>query len=156
MTVNVFRGPYACFSNFHDSRMIINDVLWKTVEHVFQANKTFDKEWQKRILSAETPAEAKTLGKQLKTLGLVRPDWQDVNILIMHNLVLLKFTLFAEYRNILLSTGEDRIIEGNYWHDNFWGECSCARCSNVEKFNHLGQILTNVRKMLRINAILNG
>ena len=135
--------------------MTVNGVLWRTVEHAFQANKTFNKEWQNKILTAITAREAKALGKQLKTLGLLRPDWHEVSLLIMHHLVLLKFTFFTEYRNVLLSTGDDPIVEGNWWHDNFWGECSCEKCSNIEKFNHLGLILVRVRKMLRINAVLN-
>ena len=148
MPVDNFRGKYACFSNFHDSRMIVSGVLWQTVEHPFQANKTFDKEWQQKILEAVTPTEAKRLARKLKKLGLQRPDWEQVNIRIMYCLVLTKFMMFAEYRRILLGTVGETLIEGNWWHDNFWGDCTCEKCATIEGENHLGRILTLVREYL--------
>lgn len=154
MAIDNFRGKYACFSNFHDSKILINGVIWLTVEHAFQANKTFDKGWQGKILSAASPTDTKRLSKELKAAGLQRPDWQEVNIPIMFSLVLLKFTLFAEYRRILLETNEEEIIEGNWWHDNFWGDCRCDRCKDIPGLNNLGKILMMARRYLRAFSIL--
>lgn len=45
-----------------------------------------------------------------------------------------------QLKEMLLSTGNADIIEGNYWHDNFWGQCSCEKCVGKGK-NNLGKIL---------------
>ena len=37
----------------------------------------------------------------------------------------------------LLLTGDKKLIEGNKWHDNFWGNCTCKKCENVEGKNML-------------------
>ena len=37
------------------------------------------------------------------------------------------------------------LIEGNHWHDNRWGDCTCERCSAKEGQNWLGKILMEIR-----------
>lgn len=39
------------------------------------------------------------------------------------------------------------IVEGNYWHDNYWGNCTCDKCKNIEGQNKLGKILMKIRMM---------
>lgn len=153
MAINEFRGKYACFSNFHDAKIIVNGVVWPTVEHAFQANKTFDKGWQGKIMSATSPANAKRLAKELKTAGFQRADWEEVKLPIMFSLVILKFMMFDEYRKILLNTGKEEIVEGNWWHDNFWGDCNCEKCKNITGQNNLGKLLMVVRQYLCMFSI---
>ena len=40
------------------------------------------------------------------------------------------------------------LIEGNYWHDNYWGNCLCPKCKEIEGQNQLGKILMKVRSTL--------
>ncbi len=40
----------------------------------------------------------------------------------------------------LINTGDAELIEKNYWHDYFWGEC------NGKGENWLGKILMQIRK----------
>jgi predicted NAD-dependent protein-ADP-ribosyltransferase YbiA (DUF1768 family) len=47
----------------------------------------------------------------------------------------------------LLATGEEILVEGNTWHDNFWGRCSCRNCRG-KGVNHLGQLLMERRAAL--------
>jgi predicted NAD-dependent protein-ADP-ribosyltransferase YbiA (DUF1768 family) len=47
----------------------------------------------------------------------------------------------------LLETGELELIEGNNWHDNFWGSCSCPKCGSGG-LNYLGKILMRIRAEL--------
>lgn len=51
----------------------------------------------------------------------------------------------------LLATGDTELIEGNYWHDNFWGQCYCSRCKYIIGHNHLGKLLVKIRNDLQIN-----
>jgi predicted NAD-dependent protein-ADP-ribosyltransferase YbiA (DUF1768 family) len=47
----------------------------------------------------------------------------------------------------LLATGDRDLIEGNTWHDNFWGVCSCPKCTfpPIPQTNWLGKILVEER-----------
>ena len=55
----------------------------------------------------------------------------------------------------LLATDEIELIKGNYWHDNYWGACSCQACSHKEKNNYLGQILMGIRLATIAKEIMN-
>ena len=48
----------------------------------------------------------------------------------------------------LLATGEEELIEGNYWHDTCWGVCNCAKCGDKGE-NRLGKLLMEVRTLYR-------
>jgi hypothetical protein len=50
-------------------------------------------------------------------------------------------------KEMLLMTENKKIIEGNYWHDNFWGQCTCEKCFGKGK-NKLGKILMDIRSEL--------
>ena len=57
----------------------------------------------------------------------------------------LKFTQNQEIKEKLLATGNSILIEGNYWHDNFWGNCLCSKCKYIKGRNNLGKILMKRR-----------
>jgi predicted NAD-dependent protein-ADP-ribosyltransferase YbiA (DUF1768 family) len=60
----------------------------------------------------------------------------------MRKLVLSKFLLSAGLRERLLATKNMMLIEGNDWHDTYWGVC-LGRGQNM-----LGKILMSVREEL--------
>ncbi len=64
----------------------------------------------------------------------------------MEDLVRQKFSLYTTLREMLLATGDEELVEGNYWCDNFWGACWCPDCEGKEKHNHLGRILMKIRE----------
>jgi predicted NAD-dependent protein-ADP-ribosyltransferase YbiA (DUF1768 family) len=33
---------------------------------------------------------------------------------------------------LLLKTGKHILVEGNAWHDYFWGACSCLKCRSMD------------------------
>ena len=61
----------------------------------------------------------------------------------MQHAVLAKFTQHAELRELLISTGEARIVEHTE-NDDYWGDGGDGRGQNK-----LGQVLMRVREMLR-------
>jgi ribA/ribD-fused uncharacterized protein len=132
-----FKGPYRFLSNFY---YFSNT----TVEHQFQAAKTTDPEWKQRILNAPTPGMAKRLGRKCPC----RPNWDKARDLVMLRFVRAKFHRPA-LAVMLLQTGNARLIEGNDWHDNYWGICQCDDCHDKPGLNVLGNILMNVREELR-------
>ena len=52
-------------------------------------------------------------------------------------------------RETLLGTSTKELVEGNYWHDNVWGDCSCEKCKNIKGQNLLGKQLMQVRQEIR-------
>ena len=46
---------------------------------------------------------------------------------------------------LLFTEGFD-LVEGNHWHDNIWGDCSCNKCNGTKGTNYLGKILMTVRE----------
>ena len=114
-----------------------------TLEHYFQAAKTLDPTTRKAILSAPTPARAKQLGKRVT----LRPHWDAMRVNVMCTLLRRKFA-DPELGAMLLATSDRYLIEGNTWHDTFWGVCYCSRC-DAQGENWLGRLLMERRAKLR-------
>lgn len=78
---------------------------------------------------------------------MLRPDWEEVKIGIMEEIVRAKFTQNPHLAEKLLATGGQQIAEGNTWGDTCWGVDS----RTGEGENHLGQILMQVRSELNLS-----
>lgn len=140
-----FDKEYTWLSNFSYSPIEEDGWQYPTVEHYFQAKKTLDKEEYTKIVEADTPGQAKRLGRKIN----LRADWEEIKDDVMFNGVYLKFSQHEGLRKALLDTGEEYLEEGNTWHDNYWGVCHCKKCQNIIAHNHLGKILMAVREKLR-------
>jgi len=142
--ISQFKDEFEFLSNFYTSPFVYDGYCWPTVEHAFQAAKAkFPTErWLIRI--AKHPAIAKKKGRYIS----LRKDWEQVKVSIMTELVWLKFEYNLTLREKLMDTGRVELIEGNWWHDNFWGDCFCKKCTNQEGKNMLGYILMTVRELL--------
>lgn len=141
--ITEFRGEYRFLSNFWP----LNGGTTMTAEHFYQAAKAVSADDQRWVYDAPTPGEAKRRGRRVT----VRSDWDDVKLEIMLAVVRAKFTDNDELARRLVATGDAALVEGNEWHDNYWGRCTCARCVRAEIVgqNHLGKILMQVRDELR-------
>jgi ribA/ribD-fused uncharacterized protein len=148
-----FSGEHRFLSNFYDAPTWYDGVLYPTSEHAFQAAKSTNPKARKHILKQPTPGAAKRAGRMVE----LREDWEDVKNRVMYEVCLAKF-LREPLRSRLLDTGDAELIEGNYWHDTYWGVCTCEDCP--EGRNELGKILMVVRKDLRnpeyMESILQG
>lgn len=131
-------------SNFWGCVVKLDGVEYPSVEHAYQAAKTLDP--QKRIpFRFGKASDIKKLGKTL----VIRSDWDDVKIMIMADLLRQKFSQFPFKQN-LLKTGDAEIVEENYWHDNFWGICSCSKCRKDKMgTNNLGILIMLIRDEIR-------
>jgi ribA/ribD-fused uncharacterized protein len=72
-----------------------------------------------------------------------RPDWEDVKVGIMWQLLTDKFIRHENLRRQLLATGDEELVEGNTWGDRFWGVC------DGEGRNMLGVLLMRVRSAMQ-------
>ena len=136
-TINDFHGDYRFLSNFWPAKVQMYDLWFDSVENAYQAAKEskIDNMLQYRRI---TPGAAKRLGKK----ATLRPDWNTKRLLIMEELVRRKFAI-PHLREKLITTGDAELIEGNHWHDTFWGVC------NGKGENNLGKILMKIRSEIQ-------
>lgn len=133
--------PYGELSNYFVRPMVVDGVLWPAVEHYYQAQKTLDTMWQKRIHDAATPAEAKVLGNSAECI--YRPDWDTWKLMAMRKALFAKFTQHADLRQMLLDTG-DRVLHENSMVDYYWGIGEKGNGLSM-----LGKLLMALREELR-------
>jgi N-glycosidase YbiA len=133
--------PYGCLSNFSPHGVDLDGLWWPTVEHYFQAQKFPGTPHAEAIRLAASPKAAKLLGRSRQYP--LRPDWEEVKDEVMRRAVLRKFELHEQPREVLLSTGEEELVE-NAPSDYYWG---CGRDGTGK--NMLGKMLMKVRKKLR-------
>lgn len=140
--IDRFDGDYAFLSNFYPSEitfMFTGDAFnaklkADTVEHAFQAQKANNVFSALEILNASTPGEAKKLGRKVT----LRSDWDAIKLEVMESLLRTKFKSVILFR-MLKATGDQPLIEGNYWNDTYWGVCRGVGQNN------LGKLLMKIR-----------
>lgn len=138
--IDYFREEYEFLSNFYPTKVVFEGITYYNSEAAYQAQKCLNDEerWKFAELS---PAKAKGMGRRVS----LRPDWEEVKVGLMTEIVRAKFTQNEYLKVMLLATGNAVLKEGNTWHDVFWGVDS----KTVRGENHLGQILMKVREELR-------
>jgi N-glycosidase YbiA len=134
--------PYGCFSNFSAHKFRLENTIWRTTEHYFQAMK-FYPNWDhiNAIRAMPSPMQAAKAGRS--RARPLRTDWEEVKDDIMRQAVLAKFEQHPEIAKILLETGDEEIIE-NTTKDHYWGCGSTGTGKNM-----LGIILMETRQILR-------
>ncbi|MEO1616481.1 MAG: NADAR domain-containing protein [Planctomycetota bacterium] len=132
---------YGEFSNFAAFPINLQGKPWPTSEHYFQAQKFQDTGYREEIRKAKTPMIAARLGRDRKKT--LRRDWESVKDDVMREAVLAKFTQNDELRNLLLGTGEAKLVE-HTTNDAYWGDGGDGSGKN-----RLGLILMELREKLR-------
>lgn len=142
--VQEFQGQYRYLSNFYICPVTYKGITYSNAEAAYQAQKTTDTEC-KAFFANMKPDVAKRMGKAVK----LRSDWDIVKHQYMREILYAKFTQNPELKAKLLETEEELLVEGNVWHDNEWGICSCYKCRNIKGLNLLGIFLMEIRESLR-------
>lgn len=147
--IDRFDEPSAFLSNFAACPVTYGDegdmpITYRSVEHAFQAAKTLDPAGRERLRSTGSPLTAKRLGRRVA----MRPGWLEMRLEVMKVLLRQKFSR-EPFRSELLATGDAKLIEGNTWHDQFWGKCNCAQHRAEPGENALGCLIMEVRDELR-------
>lgn len=132
---------YGCFSNFSRHPIHLDGKTWPTSEHYFQAQKFEDESHQEEIRTAKSPMIAARMGRDRKKP--LRPDWESVKVAVMTEAVRAKFTQHDDLRDILLATGDAKLVEHTV-NDSYWGDGGDGSGKNM-----LGQVLMRVREELR-------
>ena len=145
--IQKFSGEHEFLSNFSPHGFKLQDIWFPTNEHFFQAMKckVGDLKSFREIVDAPTPGKAKRIARKVP----LRENWDEIKIQIMSDGLGFKFEQNPDIRQKLLDTGEAMLIEGNNWHDNFWGDCKCEKCILKMGRNLLGVSLMFLRGRIR-------
>lgn len=148
--IDSFKDDYRFLSNFwfFGNRIAYRGITYPTVEHFFVAMKTTDLEQRCTIAKIEKPGAVKRAGRELT----LRDDWEDIKYSVMRYGVEWKFQQNPFLTQQLLDTNNALLIEGNYWHDQTWGNCYYEEHADQDGQNALGTILMNTRLTLLANA----
>lgn len=134
-------NEYGEFSNFALYPIKLKGKMWPTSEHYFQAQKFKGTPYEAKIQKAAKPMLAAQMGRSRKVK--IRRDWEKVKNLVMLDAVRAKFIQHPELKELLLSTGDAKIVEHTA-NDSYWGDGGDGKGKN-----RLGQILMLVRKELK-------
>ncbi|NNM63717.1 MAG: NADAR family protein [Burkholderiales bacterium] len=116
--------PYGAFSNLYKRPIEFEGATYPTSEHAYQAGKAVKAAVRQWILSAPTPALAAMAAHGLYVWDIV-PNWAQIKFDRMRAVLRAKFDQHADLRELLLSTGEARLVESgtvNNAVNRLWGE----------------------------------
>lgn len=110
----------------HEIPFPVSVEVYGSTEHAYQAFKGLlaEDRWIFQVTNNPnlSAGDAKRLGKKLEEKGKLRPDWKQINVGVMRDLLRQKFSTSILKRKLLSTFGAE-LIEGNYWEDRQWGVC---------------------------------
>lgn len=152
-----FFNEYRWLSNFWEVDIKFDGITYPSIEHYYVAMKIDEPQkitikinnkdtkvlmtvlqLREYISKLETPGKAKKLGMKL----IKRKDWDDIKISIMEFGLRQKYTQ-EPFKQNLIDTYPQKIIETNYWNDTFWGVYE-GNGKNI-----LGKLIMKIREEIR-------
>jgi ribA/ribD-fused uncharacterized protein len=139
-----FKDEFSFLSNFHPCTVVIGLMKFPSSEHAFMSFKNDSDEWKKECQRFDlTPGQIKKKGRKIDLVN----DWEDIKIESMRTALMSKFRQNKDLKEKLLNTGNQNLVEGNWWGDIVWGVCLKSNPNIGE--NHLGRLLMEVRSLLK-------
>lgn len=137
--------PFGAFSNLYRRAVVFEGEEFATSEHAYQAGKARKPEVRRWLMDAPTPALLAMAAHGLYYWD-VAPGWSSTKFDRMRAVLRAKFTQHDDLRELLLSTGDARLVESatvDNEVNRLWGEV------NGSGRNMLGLLLMEVRAELR-------
>ncbi|MBC7982164.1 NADAR family protein [Candidatus Parcubacteria bacterium] len=132
-----YENEFYCLSNFSSFMVEENRIVYMTSEHLYHCKKFTNENIIKEIIESRSAHDTQKIA--IKNIKEVRPDWNDVRIKVMKDILVLKVNQHPYVKKKLLDTGNREIIE-NSWKDDFWGWGE-----NKNGQNMLGKLWMEVR-----------
>lgn len=137
-----YEQDFYVLSNFSAFRLRWRERIFDTSEAAYHWEKFPGYiETQAKIRQAPSAHEAFKIAEQYRARR--RPDWNDVRVDIMRDILRAKAEQHEYVRRKLLATGDRELVE-NSWRDDFWGWGP-----NKDGQNMLGKLWMEVRAELR-------
>lgn len=139
-----FQGEYRWLSNFVDCEVVLDGIIYPSVENAYQASKfTLDSE---RVPFTQISSSiAKRKGKEAK----LPDDWKQLRLKVMYDLLSQKFSQ-QKFYYLLQGTKDAHLEEVNHWGDIFWGTCD-GKGGNI-----LGNMIMRIRDLLPYKVFVFG
>jgi ribA/ribD-fused uncharacterized protein len=140
--------PFGAFSNLYRRAIELDDVVYPTSEHAYQAGKPRRAAVRAWLMSAPSPALLAMAAHGLYYWDVV-PGWSTTKFDRMRRVLLAKFTQHDDLKQLLLGTGDARLVEAatvDNEVNRLWGEV------NGVGRNMLGKLLMEVREEIRLTA----
>lgn len=112
-------SPYFPLDNFYPCKVKYNGLTYMNSEAAFQSTKNSDP-LKRLAFSNMTASQSKAIGKDPEWTTL-RSDWEQIKDQVMYDIVRCKLEQNPDVLELLLSTGNRHIEEGNTWNDQYWG-----------------------------------
>ena len=116
--------PYGAFSNLYPRRIEFEGRTYPTSEHAYQAGKASKPAVREWILNAPSPSLAAMAAHGLYVWDVV-PNWAQIKFDRMRAVLRAKFDQHADLKELLLSTGDIRLVEAGTVSNavnRLWGE----------------------------------
>jgi ribA/ribD-fused uncharacterized protein len=150
------RDRFGFLSPSYHAPFFLDDELWSTIQHYYQAQKSSDPFYQQAVREAVTPDLAKRLGASayapfhasedswFRRQGQsARPDWDRIRLNVMRRAQMAKYTQYHELAVYLLATASAELVKDSSTN-SYWGIGRDGRGSNWA-----GRVLMEVRARLR-------
>ncbi len=137
--------PYGAFSNLYRRDIEFEGETFATSEHAYQAGKPRKAAVRKWLMEAPSPALLAMAAHGLYYWD-VAPGWSTKKFDRMRSVLRAKFTQHTDLRELLLATGDARLVESatvDNEVNRLWGEV------NGIGRNMLGALLMEIRAELR-------
>lgn len=139
--INQFDGPYAFLSLAHMSNESFDyrGVSYATYAGAYCAQ--LKPEFQHTFAHLTNPYDVFQLANTV-----LKPEEKTDIIAVenMREIINYRFSI-PHFRSQLEKTGNFKLTFGNYFHDNFWGQCLCDDCKSIRGENVLGKMLMDER-----------
>ena len=153
--INHFRGEYNWLSNFTKVTIEHKGITYPSVENFYMAMKTANVGAHK-LIALMPPSKSKKFSREVIEPGgtivgidgkiTLREDWHDIKLQVMEYGLEQKFSQ-EPFKSKLIATGNQNLVEGNYWNDTFWG-VDLKQNPNIGE-NHLGRLIMRVRDLIK-------
>jgi hypothetical protein len=138
------REEYGWLSNFYKAPFTLGGICYRDAETWFQSQKPKKQEERLTITEAESPKEAKKLGRACN----LRADWEEVKDHVMLIGLHAKFEQNPELKRQLMETKEETLVEDSPT-DSYWG-----KGQEGDGQNRMGKLLMMLRSYYFVQSQL--
>jgi len=128
------------FSNYAPYPVTLDEKVWPTAEHYFQARQFEDNKLDDELVKYKSASIAVRISREHSDKR--RRDWNKIQDKVMYEVVKAKFSQHEVLKEKLLATGDSPIIQHSPDND-YWGDGGDGSGKNK-----LGKILMRVRREL--------
>jgi ribA/ribD-fused uncharacterized protein len=138
---------YIFFSPYTAHTILLNEIIYPTVEHAYQCQRYTDQNIIEEIRNAPSPVKAWEISGRYKNMQL--PDFKEKKLEVMKMLMRLKVVQHEDVRIALLDSDNLKIVKHITTYppgDGFWDDGK-----DGNGLNHIGKMWMEIREELKEN-----